>query len=337
MRRRKKIERLEKRSEKAHERLDAARDKLPTKKVLKKERVLDEDKGKAKTRLFFEDEVKKPKTQSKLTFEADKSVRKVGDTLASGIHGKIHEVEGDNSAVEAAHKTEILVESATRQYSHHKKSSANKPFEKVSKLEHKAEMADKKLHYEKTVQEHPEMKKQRNMNRHYQKSAIKKDYAAARKAGTQTAGKATAKTGKKTGEKVAEKVKEFIAKNKVAFMWIRIGLAALILFAALFSSCTAMFSSTGSAVIASSYLSEDAAMQGAEQQYCQMEAICRMSLITSRLCIPAMMNTAMSWMTSSMTRMCWFLSFPRFMRENLPVTKYSPLLSCCLKSNTSSH
>lgn len=121
MRRRKKIERLEKRSEKAHERLDAARDKLPTKKVLKKERVLDEDKGKAKTRLFFEDEVKKPKTQSKLTFEADKSVRKVGDTLASGIHGKIHEVEGDNSAVEAAHKTEILVESATRQYSHHKK------------------------------------------------------------------------------------------------------------------------------------------------------------------------------------------------------------------------
>lgn len=223
VRRRKKIERLEKRSEKAHERLDAARDKLPTKKVLKKERVLDEDKGKAKTRLFFEDEVKKPKTQSKLTFEADKSVRKVGDTLASGIHGKIHEVEGDNSAVEAAHKTEILVESATRQYSHHKKSSANKPFEKVSKLEHKAEMADKKLHYEKTVQEHPEMKKQRNMNRHYQKSAIKKDYAAARKAGTQTAGKATAKTGKKTGEKVAEKVKEFIAKNKVAFMWIRIG------------------------------------------------------------------------------------------------------------------
>lgn len=113
----------------------------------------------------------------------------MGDTLASGIHGKIHEVEGDNSAVEAAHKTEILVESATRQYSHHKKSSANKPFEKVSKLEHKAEMADKKLHYEKTVQEHPEMKKQRNMNRHYQKSAIKKDYAAARKAGTQTAEK----------------------------------------------------------------------------------------------------------------------------------------------------
>ena len=37
-----KIQRLEKKSEKAHERLDAAREKLPTKKVLKKERVFDE-------------------------------------------------------------------------------------------------------------------------------------------------------------------------------------------------------------------------------------------------------------------------------------------------------
>ena len=87
------IERLERKSQKAHERLDAAREKLPTKKVLKKERVFDEETGKGKTRLYFEDELKIPKGQSKLQFEADKTVRKVGDTLASGIHGKIHEVE----------------------------------------------------------------------------------------------------------------------------------------------------------------------------------------------------------------------------------------------------
>ena len=48
-------------------------------------------------------------------FEADKTVRKVGDTLASGIHGKIHEVEQENTAVEAAHKTEIAAETAARQ------------------------------------------------------------------------------------------------------------------------------------------------------------------------------------------------------------------------------
>lgn len=269
----KKIQRLEQRSERAHERLDAAREKLPTKKVQKKERVFDEESGKGKTRLYFEDEIKMPKGKSKLQFEADKSVRKVGDTLASGIHGKIHEVEQDNSAVEAAHRSEIVAESAVRHYSHHRQSKANKPFEKVSKLEHEAQVADTKLHYEKTQQEHPEMKKQRpNMNKHYQKQAIKKDYAAARKSGSQTAATATKKTGKKTREKAADKVKEFFAKNKKVFLWLGVGLMILVLLAAGISSCTAMFSSTGSAVIASSYLSEDEAMLGAEAQYCQMEA-----------------------------------------------------------------
>ena len=46
----------------------------------------------------------------------------------------------------------------------------------------------------------------------------------------------------------------------------------LVLLAAGISSCTAMFTSTGSSIIASSYLSEDDAMTGAEAQYCQMEA-----------------------------------------------------------------
>ena len=105
-----------------------------------------------------------------MQFEADKSVRKVGDTLASGIHGKLHEVEQENSGVEAAHKTEIAGETVLRHYQHHKKYSANKPFEKVSKLERRAEAADRKLHFEKTVAENPEMKSSRtNMNKHYQK------------------------------------------------------------------------------------------------------------------------------------------------------------------------
>ena len=267
------IERLERKSQKAHERLDVAREKLPTKKVLKKERVFDEETGKGKNRLHFEDELKIPKGQSKLQFEADKTVRKVGDTLASGIHGKIHEVEQENSGVEAAHKTEIAAESVVRHYQHHKERSANKPFEKVSKLEQKAEAADRKLHFEKTVAENPEMKTSRaNMNKHYQKQHIKKEYAAARKAGAQTASTATKSTGKTVREKASDKVKDFISKNKKVFAWLGAGLMILILLSAGISSCTAMFTSTTSSVIATSYLSEDDAMTGAEAQYCQMEA-----------------------------------------------------------------
>ena len=267
------IERLERKSQKAHERLDAAREKLPTKKVLKKERVFDEETGKGKNRLHFEDELKIPKGQSKLQFEADKTVRKVGDTLASGIHGKIHEVEQENSGVEAAHKTEIAAESVVRHYQHHTERSANKPFEKVSKLEQKAEAADRKLHFEKTVAENPEMKTSRaNMNKHYQKQHFKKEYAAARKAGTQTASTTTKSTGKTIRAKASDKVKDFIAKNKKVFAWLGAGLMILILLSAGISSCTAMFTSTTSSVIATSYLSEDDAMTGAEAQYCQMEA-----------------------------------------------------------------
>ena len=70
----------------------------------------------------------------------------------------------------------------------------DRPYEKVSKLEHKADAADAKLQYERNQQEHPEMKKQ-NMNKHYQKQSIKKEYAAARNAGSQTAGTATKNTG----------------------------------------------------------------------------------------------------------------------------------------------
>lgn len=110
------------------------------------------------------------------------------------------------------------------------------------------------------------------MNRHYQKQHIKKEYAAARKAGAQTASTATKSTGKTFREKASDKVKEFFSKNKKVFVWLGAGLMLLILLSAGISSCTAMFTSTTSSVIATSYLSEDDAMQGAEAQYCQMEA-----------------------------------------------------------------
>ena len=266
----KRMQKLERKSEKAHERLDAAREKLPTHKILKKERVFNEETGKGKTRLHFEDELKKPKGKGRLQFEADKTVRKVSDTLASGIHGKIHEVEQENSAVEGAHKTEIAAETAARHFSHHREKSVIKPYEKVPKLEHKADVADAKLQYERNQQEHPEMKKQ-NMNKHYQKQSIKKEYTAARNAGSQTAGTATKNTGKKFGEKVSDKLKEFFENNKKVFLWIGVGLAVLVFLAAGISSCSSIFSQTGSAIIASSYLSEDDAMLGAEAQYCRME------------------------------------------------------------------
>ena len=66
------------------------------------------------------------------------------------------------------------------------------------------------------------------------------------------------------------KLKEFFEDNKKVFIWIGVGVALLVLLGAGISSCS-MLTSTGSSVIASSYLSEDDAMLGAEAQYCRME------------------------------------------------------------------
>ena len=70
---------------------------------------------------------------------------------------------------------------------------------------------------------------------------------------------------------MSDKIKEFFEKNKKVFIWLGVGLAVLIFLAAGISSCSSIFSQTGSAIIASSYLSEDDAMLGAEAQYCRME------------------------------------------------------------------
>jgi len=270
----KRLDHLERKADRANEKLNAAREKLPTRKVIRSERVFDDETGKAHTRLLFESEIKQPNS-SKLDFAVKKDVRKLGDSLGDVVHGKLHEVEQENSGVEAAHKSEIVAETAVRDVMRHEKAVANKPYEKVSRLEQQAEKANFNAHYERTVQENPEMKGSGAKSKFYQKQQIKKEYQAARRAGTQTAGsagKAASSGVKKTGEKVSEKISEFIRKNKKVFIWIGVGLLAVCFFIAGISSCTAMFSQMGTGVIASSYLSEDDAMLGAEAQYCGMEA-----------------------------------------------------------------
>lgn len=111
------------------------------------------------------------------------------------------------------------------------------------------------------------------MNKHYQKQQIKKEYAAARKAGSQTAGSAVKSTGKSVKEKAADKVKEFFSKNKKVIPLARRGSVILVLLAAGISSWYGdVHLDRALSIIASSYLSEDDAMTGAEAQYCQMEA-----------------------------------------------------------------
>ena len=262
-----KVERLERKAEKAHRRLDKAYDKLPKKKVAKSERLFDEDKGKAHKRLYFEEEVRAQKPPSKLKFEAKKVVTQAGGALAFKVHGKIHEVEQDNSAVEAAHKTELAAETAARHI--HFERNKQSPYEKYSKREQQSQEADRKLRFERTYDENPELRGEKDMNKFYQKSRNKK--AAKQAKDGYDAAEDSAERIKATAEKVAEKVKEFIEENKILFAWIGAGLLIIIICAALFASCTAMISQVSSQIAGTTYLSEDEEMLGAEDVYKALE------------------------------------------------------------------
>ena len=93
-----------KKAEKRADKLEAAKEALPKKRVVTKETVYDEAKGKAKSRLYF-DKVEKAPPQLKPN-PASRPIQEAGLYL----HGKIHEVEHENVGVEGGHKGEELAE-----------------------------------------------------------------------------------------------------------------------------------------------------------------------------------------------------------------------------------
>ena len=93
-----------KKAEKRADKLEAAKEALPKKRVVTKETVYDDAKGKAKSRLYF-DKVEKAPPQLKPN-PASRPIQEAGLYL----HGKIHEVEHENVGVEGGHKGEELAE-----------------------------------------------------------------------------------------------------------------------------------------------------------------------------------------------------------------------------------
>ena len=139
-------------AEKRADKLDAAKEALPKKRVVTKETVYDEAKGKAKTKLHF-DKVEKPAPKLKPN-PASRPMEEAGLYL----HGKIHEVEHENVGVEGGHKGEELAE---RQAGKAIRSSIRrhklKPYRAAAKAEKKAIAANAEYIYQKSLRDNPEM------------------------------------------------------------------------------------------------------------------------------------------------------------------------------------
>ena len=103
-------------------------------------------------------------------------------------HRKIHEVEHENVGVEGAHKTELLAEAGAHKVSRYAKLRIREhPARQVRKWERRTMKANADLHYQKMVQENPELNST-FLSRMAQKWKIKREYAKqAREAARQTA------------------------------------------------------------------------------------------------------------------------------------------------------
>ena len=267
-----------KKAEKRADQLEAAKEALPKKRVVTKETVYDEAKDKAKSRLYF-DKVEKAPPQLKPN-PASRPIQEAGLYL----HGKIHEVEHENVGVEGGHKGEELAE---RQAGKAIRSGIRrhklKPYRAAAKAERKSIAANAEYIYQKSLRDNPELAQavSNPVSRFWQKQKIKRDYARAARAAGQTAQGAagaatkTAQASAAAAKKAAKESKKgasFLVRHwKGALLIGGVGLMLMLIMGGL-QSCTAMFGSAGTGLAATSYLSEDDDMLGAEAAYADLEA-----------------------------------------------------------------
>ena len=202
--------------------------------------------------------------------------------VKSTLHSEVSKVEGENSGVQAGHLGERQIEKAVgyggRRIHQARTDRKLKPWRDVKQAEQAAVKSNADFYWRKSVMENPQLASSNPISRLWQKKRLQKQYAAAHRAGTgaaQAAGKASqtaASAAKKGGGTIAQKLGGFVTKNKHTLLIVGgIGLI-LMLIMGLMQSCTSMFGGGTSGLVASSYLSEDADLTGAEAAYCEMEA-----------------------------------------------------------------
>ena len=196
----------------------------------------------------------------------------------AAIHGKVREVEQENSGVQSGHLGERGIEKAVgygnRRVQNWRAERKLKPWRDAAKAEQAAVKANADFYYRKAVAENPQLASN-PISRLWQKRKLQKQYAAAYRAAGKTAqagktAEATAKAAKKTAQE-SKRTALFLKRHwKGALIVGGIGLLLVMLLGSL-QSCSSMFGGGVSNIMASSYLSEDADMLAAEEAYCAKE------------------------------------------------------------------
>ena len=246
-----------------------------------KQRVYEEQAKKKPSKLKFDDEpaqVVKGEGVLRKAGNTGKAVAgKAGIAVETAAHAKVSEAEQDNSAVEAAHKTEMVAEGAARKTGHKlsesSRSEKTHPRDRSSSLTHETERPASKLHFEQAEPESPVQKA--NVRKAQQKKQIKRQYAdgvrSAKKAG-QNVSAASAAPKRSFKERISAGVKKITKNNKGALIAAAGGVLAVILIISAIGSVGSLFSGTTNAVVETTYLSSDEDIHAVENAYAAMEA-----------------------------------------------------------------
>lgn len=196
--------------------------------------------------------------------------RAAGGSVHAFVHGKIYEVEHENVGTEGAHRSELVGESVLRHGTRHvKKAIREHPAKAVRKAEARHIKATADYQFRAAALEHPELDKGA-FSRYLQKRRIQKQYAKQAREAAKQGAKAAEKTAVTT-EKLAARTLAFVKRHPVGVI---IALACCLLIFSL-QSCVSSMASVGNglvgAVAASTYVSEDADILGAEAAYCALE------------------------------------------------------------------
>lgn len=256
------LEKPIRKADRAAAKADKAQAKIPQKQV--RQKTVDPKTGKVTTKLVLEDKKKPPSKLSHAVRDAP------GDAALGKLHKEIRKTEQDNVGVESAHKSEETAETGVRLVREGYRSHKLKPYRKVARAEQKLEKANVNALYQKSLRENPQLTSN-PFSRWQQKQAIKKEYAAAKRAGN------TANTAKKTG-KATKTVKEktqqagaFIMRHKKGFLLVGAIFLLICLLLNTMSSCSMMVQSIGSAISGSTYPSDDPELVAVEADYAARE------------------------------------------------------------------
>ena len=257
------LEKPIRKADRAAAKADRAQTKIPKKQV--RQKTVDPKTGKVTTKLVLEDKKKPPSKLSHAVRDAP------GDAALGKLHKEIRETEQDNVGVESAHKSEETAETGVRLVREGYRSHKLKPYRKAAQAEQKLEKANVNALYQKSLRENPQLTSN-PFSRWQQKQTIKKEYAAAKRAGNTAGG--TAKTASKTAKTVKEKAQQagaFIMRHKKGFLLVSAIFLLICLLLNTMSSCSMMAQSIGSAISGSTYPSDDPELVAVEADYAARE------------------------------------------------------------------